>query len=84
MIGSVSCAACTLFMFVTSFHEVVRVPHRPNTKSSNNIGFGSLPSLSEYKIVHLLDQRFCGDRERMGCEVFTFRDGEDVSVLGEE
>lgn len=37
-------------------------------------------SLSEYKNVHLFDQCSRGDGELMRCEVFNFRDGEDVSA----
>ncbi|KAI3471945.1 hypothetical protein Pfo_028633 [Paulownia fortunei] len=64
---SIMCCMYSLYVCNPSFHEVVR-----------NIGIGYVPLSREYKIVHLFEKPYLGERN-MECEVLTFRNGERVS-----
>lgn len=74
---SALCCMYSLYVCNPSIREIVRVPYRSNSRLSN-IGFGYLPISNEYKIVHL-DHHSYGGKGKMGCEIFSFRSGEDVT-----
>ncbi|XP_022899320.1 putative F-box protein At3g52320 [Olea europaea var. sylvestris] len=73
---SIICCMYSIYVCNPSIRQVVRVPY-PSNARLYNVGFGYLPKLSEYKIVHLLYHSFVGDG-KIGCEIFSFKHGEGV------
>ncbi|KZV22019.1 hypothetical protein F511_38912 [Dorcoceras hygrometricum] len=74
---SVLCCMYTLYVCNPSIREIMRVPYRSGSRL-HTVGFGYLPVSNEYKIVHLYYHSYVGNG-KMGCEIFSFRSGEDVS-----
>ncbi|KAK6139828.1 hypothetical protein DH2020_026403 [Rehmannia glutinosa] len=71
---SILCCMHTLYVCNPSVRQIVRVPYHSNNARLYNIAFGYLPVSNEYKIVHM----FFNGNEKMGCEIFSFRSGENV------
>lgn len=69
------CCMYSLYVCNPTIHQLVRVPYRSNARLYN-VGFGYLPKSNEYKIVHMFNHSNFG---KMGCEIFSFRIGENVS-----
>ncbi|GER29070.1 F-box and associated interaction domains-containing protein [Striga asiatica] len=73
---SVFCGMCSLYICNPSMHRVVRVPSAPKARFQN-VGFGYLPKKSEYKIVNLFYSSL-DENHKLKCEVFSFKNGENV------